>query len=303
MAEVNRVSTIGIHRRTIDDINRVQFAMSEAQRKITTGLKASTFGELGGDVTKVVGLESSLKSAGRFINSNEVVITRLKTMDLAVEKIQEVASNLASQLALERSSSANLNNMTEFAKASLTQVEEALNTQQNGRYLFSGGKTNIRSVAVDLANASSVVNGSPTANYYGGDDLTFSTQASSQLSIEYGIKGNDVAFQNVIGALHKAITGEAGSTTDLEEAVTLVNQAVSDLARVRSQINTDVITLNDINTQHKKVEIELKNVIDKTVGADVVEASIDVSLNEAILTATLQTFARISRLTLSDYLR
>lgn len=305
---VDRISTFAQHQRAVDDIGKLQTDLAKLSDQISSGRAAATFTELGGNISRSLDLESSINSISRFVDGNKIVLSRLKTMDLAVSKIEQVAADLAGNLVLERSSG-NALNLREFARAALSQVQDSLNSNQAGRFLFAGGKTATPPVS-GLTINSNIIDGDATANYYAGDDLVVSVKASSELEINYGIKANDVAFRNLIGALNLAIEAEdnanssgISNSSDLDDALDMVNDAIDELARVRNQVNSDILTLDGVNTQHERVKTQLNTSLTDIIATDVVGASIEVSLNEAILTATMQSFVRISGLTLSDFLR
>ncbi len=303
---VDRVTTAGTYRTAIADIGQAQVKLAELQQQISSGRKASTFTELGSDIVGVLDLESSIKASDRFISGNKIVLTRLQVQDQAVSQLERIASDLRSQLVLERSNGSVLN-LAAFARSALAQVADSLNTQQGGRYLFSGSRTDQPATTEEtLINNSNIIEGNPTSSYYQGDALKFSIRASAQLNLEYGVTGNEPAFQQLIGALHEAIASEDpanNSTQKLDHAFELVNEAVDYLTVVRSRINDDIVTLGKVNDQHALTRTQLQQVLSDVTGTDVVDASIQVSLGQAVLTATLQSFARITSLSLTDYLR
>lgn len=304
---IERLTTIAVHQKAVNDITRTQSELLRLQQQITSGRKANSFAELGSEINTTLDLEASIKATDKFIGSNKAVLTRLKTMDVAVSQAEEIAAELAQQLVLEQGTSGATLNITEFARSALDRISDSLNTSIGGRFLFSGSKTNIAPIAENGLDTSNIINNQATTNYYQGDDTTFSVKATQQLDVEYGIKANDPAFRDLIGALNFAIRAEAsGGTsnpTDLATAVDLVNQAVSGLANVRNKINTDIVTLNNVNDQHERVKLNLEEIFNETVATDIVGATIELQFNDAVLTATMQTFAQISRLSLADFLR
>ncbi len=300
---VGRVSTYAIHNQSVGDFSRLQAELAKLQQQISSGRKASTFAELGTSLTTVVNLEASITSANKFVDSNNRIISRLGLMESSVTQLQDMAADLMSKMPLELGSSGEDFNITEFSQNALEQVRDLLNTKEAGRSLFAGGKTNINPVG-DLRYVTNVLDGNATANYYQGDDQVFSTNASENLSVEYGIKANDQAFQDLIAAYHKIMDYEAsGTDADYEEAYGFVQSAVAGLNAMRSSIGLDMGALEDSNAQHEATSALLTDSLNDEIGVDLVEATIKSSLTEATLTATLQTFSRISQLTLSDFIR
>ncbi len=301
---IDRVSTASFYRTTIDTFNTLQSENARLSRQITSGRQADTFTELGSNIQQVISLESSLKTTERFISGNQGAVSRLEIMDIALSDIQQIATEFQSQLLLERSSSAPIQNLEEFARNALDQVADRLNTRFAGRSLFAGGKTDQDAVSRTQIQNSNMFGEVATSSYYTGDNLKFSIQANQQLNLEYGITANEEPFRDLIGALHLAISGEQGSSdTILEQSGTLLEDALSGLGATRSRVNSDRIILETVNGQQERIKLQLQDIVNETVAADLAEASIEQALNEAQLTATFQTFGRISQLTLVDFLR
>jgi flagellar hook-associated protein 3 FlgL len=298
----DRISTYSIHRNAVSEFTRLQSDFAKIQQQISSGQKAATFTELGNDLTAVANLQNSITGAAKFVDNNKVVATRLTTMDLALQQMQQVASDLKSNLVIANSSG-EVFDIRAFADNALQQVQDNLNVKSNGRSLFAGGKTTQDAVG-DLRFVSNILNDEPSANYYQGDDLVFSTQASENLTLDYGVKANDPVFQNLISALHMAAQfGETRNNADYQQADVYLNNALDGLISVRGGVNTDRISLETANAQHNRFSDQLTIVLNDKTGVDIVEATIRSSQTEATLSASLQTFARISKLSLADFLR
>jgi len=299
---IGRISTISVHQKTVSDISRVQYEMGKIRSQISSGREASDFKELGSKTIKVLDLESAIRGSNKFVKSNDVAINRLKTMDLIATDITEIARDMKSNIILEKSNSGSFD-LKQFAENALKQLEGNLNKRDGNRAIFAGSKIDGDAVG-NLVHVSNVLDGVPTANYYKGDAMTLSVKATSVLEIDYGINASDPAFTNLIGALHKAIElDNEGTESSFQEASKFIDDALDGLVNIRSSINSDIITLEGLNSQHLRFVQEFNSILSETIGVDVVEASINLSLNDAILTATMQTFAKVSNLTLSDFLR
>ncbi len=301
MAE--RISTADIYNRTTASITNTQLDLAKLNKQITSGKKADTFTGLGNDVNRVLSLEASIKESERFIRGNQTIVNRLNVMDLALSQMIEVAQQFKSNIANELSPSAPSQNLSAIADNTLDIIADSLNRQEASRSLFAGSKTDTPAVG-DLKAVTNLLDGQPTANYYLGDDLTFTIQATRQTTVEYGIKANDTAFQNLIGAVNMAISAEeSGLHENMVTASDMLDDALSQLINLRSKIGANIETLEDSNVQHEGVKFQLESVLGQVTETDIVQASIEVSMNEALLTATMQTFARITSLNLTDFLR
>jgi flagellar hook-associated protein 3 FlgL len=303
---MDRISTASIHNNTVARMNTLMATLADASRRVSGGQTYDSFVALGVQINRVQDLENTINGAARYRDNNTVAITRLNTMDGSVAQMEEIASDIRSALASENSSSANTVNLTELARSALEKVESALNARQAGRSLFAGSKTDHDAVG-DLKTIRNEADGVANADYYNGDAFLVSIQASDTQNVEYGITAADPAFQDLIAAMHKAIDLDAsGDHADALEASGFIESAILGLADVRTRINNDRIALEEANTQHNAVQTQLNVAYIRMVGGDadsVVQATIEAKLNEATLTATMQTFARMSSLTLLDFLR
>ncbi len=298
---VDRVPTSFFYKRTIDDFARIQKDNSNLSEQVSSGRRASNFTELGSDIPRAIDVEASISSTKRFIAGNDLIISRLKAADVALNQIIKIANEFSREAIIENSPAGTEFNITDSARVSLSEIADALNTQVAGRFIFSGSKTNTQPVADSVSTASNIVNATVTANYYQGDDLTFSIQASKNLELEYGIKANNPAFQKLIAGIHQVIDKEQIGKDFLDPE--LLDQAIEDIIAVRASINSDIIALEGVNDQHRAVELQLNEVQNNIVGTDVVQTSVKISANQSILTAIFQNFARISSLNLTQFLR
>jgi flagellar hook-associated protein 3 FlgL len=309
---VGRISTQSQHQQIIKDINNSQTFLADLQRQISSGQRAETFPDLGSSISRTIDLESRIKSADRYQSGNNIVISRLKVMSGSVDSLVKVAQEFRNIVSQERGASGSIIDLTGTARAGLKKVADSLNASLNGRYLFAGGKTDsppINLENIQLSNLEVDENNNPVGSdlYYDGDGEIFAVQATENLDIEYGVTGNNEAFRYLVAAIHMGIEAEeeTGTAKDekLGDAMTLINQAIDGLTQVNYTVNSNIVTLEDVNSIHAAAGVQLKDFLGKENDSDVVDASIRVSQGQATLTALLQTFARISQLSLTQFLR
>lgn len=302
---ITRVSTAATFRNTITNFTQLQAESARIAEQISSGRKANTFVELNSDIRQVLDFESSIRTIDSYVSSNSVVVSRLGIMENAISQIYDVLANMKQTIIAEGTNPGEVD-LTSLAQAALKQITSNLDVQQNGRYLFSGAKitTNPSGNIVNNSNIDS--NGAVNGDYYQGDGLKFTVNANDQLNVEYGITGDNVAFQNAFGALYTAILADdtgGGSSTTLKQAQSLIDTSLDQILSLRSQIGTDSGTLDSANVQHDRVRIQIESQLSDIISTDVAEATIRQSLNQTTLQATLQSFVRISELRLSDFLR
>jgi len=301
----NRISTIINHQRAVSEMTRMQNDFAKLSQQISSGQKASTYTELGNDVTRVIDLDGSINRIDRYVTNNQVVLSRLAIQDMSMSQMLDITAQLSQDLAVENSSSSETFNLSDRARSMLDQVADALNVKQGGRSLFAGGKTNADAVR-DLKSGDNLdpLTSGTNASYYLGDSLVFDVKASESMTLEYGITAADAPFQKLIAALHKAIDlDQTGGEVNRLAAQGFLEEAVDGLTGLRANLGSDMQALQDTNTQHQRVKQQLSSSLGTITETDIVEASIQIQLNETTLTATMQTFARISNLNLTEFLR
>jgi flagellar hook-associated protein 3 FlgL len=313
---VSRISTASVFTGTIATFGGVQSDMAELTRQISSGRAAKDFKDLGNKTRLVFDLESKLSRTEGQVDGNKLVLIRLNNMNDSMQQLEDIATQFRNNLLTERSGAATALPLADLTKAQLSQVQQALNASVNGRFLFAGTRTDGAPVS-DLAGTSNLIDasgnnvlptsetiGTPSANYYQGDDGEVTVRATDQLTVNYGITADDPAFQKLIGAMHMAIQAETrGDQEELAQAVDLVNEAIDGIINHRNAINNNLQILQSVNELHENFKTYLGQTISEQTGVDIAASTTKLALNQTILQATFQNFARISGLKLVDFLR
>lgn len=302
---ITRVSTYNTHLIAIDTLQQKQASIADTQNKISSGVKYETLAEIAKDglTRRVVDFSSGLNQISTYQRNNTLQKTRLELMDGAVDGMEQMMDEAIQAITQERSSSGSSLQLEQQLTSILEQMQDRLNVNSGGRYLFSGSKTTTRPVeSITYSNVQS--DGTVTDNYYRGDNTDLVHQASEDVSITTTIRANDDAFKNMIAALHMAIDAEqSGSDEKLASSLDAANEALQGLSGVRNTIRNNLSTLERVDKQHNDLKTYYNQTVGELMSTDVAEASIELSLDEAILTASFQVFARVSNLTLSNYLK
>src|SRR5262249_32974821 len=128
--------------------------------QLSTGQKVSTYSGISSQAQLLVGLNAQLDAINSFQDSNSMVQTRLSIAQAALTQFDSVASTVQSSAMLSNYA-AGPNGQTvdqTFAGNQLDQLLNLLNTQADGRYLFSGAAVDQASVAT----SSTILTGTTT---------------------------------------------------------------------------------------------------------------------------------------------
>lgn len=298
---VNRIASFTLFNNTFRDANSQFVKLADLQKQISSGYKASNFEQLNGEVERFTSLEGRQRQLTQFIQSNEVNISRLKIGDGALSNIIDIADDMENLMVARRSVAGASVNFKQQMDNLMQSLKIQMNTTSEGRYLFGGSDT--ATAPVEDIFKDPVTIGTPEDGYYTGSKENVSFRVENDLNYDYPARADNIAFQNVIAAYHKAIAADAeGDDAGIAAAIDLMQQGQEELNSLRGRVNSTIVSVTQINERHTQLRLYLKGVTEQVIKTDLASAATEVSNHEAALQATFQVYARLSQLRLSDYL-
>jgi flagellar hook-associated protein 3 FlgL len=133
----------------VKQLTSLRSQLDDLQRQIATGQKVDTYAGISSQAQLIVGLNSQLSSISNFQSSNNIVSARLAIAQTTLTQFDSVTTtvrNSAQMSTFQASANGQTADQT-YATAQLDQLLNLLNTQADGRYLFSGAAVDKQSVA------------------------------------------------------------------------------------------------------------------------------------------------------------
>ena len=184
----------------------------------------------------------------------------------------------------------------------ISSMMSQLNVSFNGVYMFGGTDTTTPPVTQDGLNQ--IAAGQPTDHYYSGSKTNSTLRADDTTTMPFPVRADDPAFQKIFAAAKLAVQAATNKDTSLmAQAQQLIQDGQSSLIAVRSKVGStsdNIIAANDRLQQQVTYWQQLS---DGTAKTDLVEASTKVSSYQAILQASFQVYARLSQLSIANYLK
>ncbi len=302
MAIISRVSTFALNQTTITNFNRVYGDLATLQKQISSGYKADTFSQMADQVEQFAGLTNEINRLQNYEDNLTQTVSRLDSVGTALSRIIDIADNMENLLTLRRNGA--IEDNIEFAiqmdgfKESLSQE---LNTTFGGRYLFSGTKTNIPPIKDPLPDP--ITPGIADDNYYQGSKENVVLRPQDNLELEFDARADNIAFQQIYSAVALGKRGDANDNDgDVAAALDLLQLGLKQVISLKTKNDAKVVNMKDIADRHETYRLYLQGVSDDVIKTDVVSASTKVALDQTILSATFQSYARITSLRLVDYL-
>lgn len=299
---LSRIGSFMMHQSLLRDVTDTQRRLFETQTQISSGFKSQNFAGINGEVENFTALESKMKKSQTYIDNNTLVISRLRQTDIALDQIIETVDDIQDLIVRRRSPSGGIS-FAQQMEALKKQLASQLNTNAEGRYLFGGTRTDIPPVLDNPVPITHVL-GVPDDGYYQGSTEDITIRAQDNFEIQYNVRADDAAFQEVFAGLFRGIQGDGiNSDTILKDAQELIDSGLQGIIALRAKVNATTVSLEEINQRHSDLRLYWKGVTENLVKTDLVEASTQVAVDQAVLTASFQAFARISSLRLADFLR
>ena len=136
------ISTLSLANAQNYGIEKLQQQISDAQSELSSGKKANYEEKLGASTGYYVSLNAQTSTLQNFINSNNIVTTRLSALDSTMGSILTLASNLQSAITSSQGSAVQQSTLQSQAQNDLQQLINFVGTDVGGEYLFGGLNTN-----------------------------------------------------------------------------------------------------------------------------------------------------------------
>ncbi|GGB25976.1 hypothetical protein GCM10011505_04000 [Tistrella bauzanensis] len=298
-----RVTTFSQQTRSLDSMLDIQRRVYDTNTQISSGKVAQNFAGIAGDTERTLGLRAEATRIDNYMSNVTSVDRRLTLVDQSLETMSDVASSL--RTTLMQATSDGLKDavpLKEQAEGMLQTVISALNVSEDGRFLFSGSRTDTAPVANPVPDP--LTFGVAEDNYYTGDDIALSARLDDAMEMTYGMTADRQAFQDLIGSLKAAIhAAEIGSTATAESALTMVNDAIGKLADYRAEVGANQARLDKTMASHEDRLVVQNEAIASIENTDIPSAAIRMASEQTLLDASYMMVSQVNRMSLADYLK
>lgn len=298
---VSNVSTYGSLQGLLQNVAQVQNSLNNDQIAVSSGHSAQTFDGLNGSVEQLTSLNAQLARLTNYTQNNGVVTSQLQSTNTALGQIQQIATGIVSLIAQQISGTSNTTtSFDQQLQNNLASITAQLNTTFEGNYLFSGTATKTAPVTLPLPNPVTI--GTPDAGYYKGSAQNSTLRIADNQTIPNSIRADDSAFQQIIAGIQQALQPNAGAD-DLKNAENLVSQGLNGVIALQSTTNSNIVNLQQVTSQNQTLQTYYTGLSTNLTQSDVVALSTKIAQDQTILEASFQAYARISSLTLANYLK
>jgi flagellar hook-associated protein 3 FlgL len=297
-----RIGSLALVTDTLRDVASSQTTLATLQQQISSGMKSQNFQGLNGSVEQYTQVTSELNRATQFNTNNTLNISKLNTADTALSTITDIADQMKNLMVASNGATITTNNVPQAMGDLITSMMSQLNVTFNGVYMFGG--TDTTNPPVTQAGLNAIIPGVASPNYYSGSQDDQTIRADDTTTMAFPVRADDPAFQQILAAAKLAITAaQTGDTTTMETAQQMIQTGQSALISVRSTVGSTSDNITAVNNRLQQQTTYWQQLSDGDAKTDIVAASTQVSSYQAILQASFQVYARLSQLSIVDYLK
>lgn len=310
--------------------------LDESQRQSSTGKKSNTIAGMGGAVSASISSRSRISLLDTYTANLNVAKTKFDISDKAMSSITDTTREMINQLRSQlQGTPPQATVLSDTAKANLKSIADKLNTQVEGRYVFSGVNstsitfdnmtellTNIGTVvsaalvdplttsATVITSAQAVLNadlGLSGAGVFGG---AASFRADDNTTITYSVKGGANGFADIVRGM--AIIANLPQPTNAQEqnnywdmvnsAITLMESGATAVDGYQAQAGTQAKIVDKLIATHSETRATLEEYIGSLEDVDMADAATRFSSLKTQLETSYSIIATMKDLSLVKYL-
>ncbi|MDQ1272087.1 MAG: flagellar hook-associated protein 3 FlgL [Planctomycetota bacterium] len=299
-----RITQESMKRTTLSGININMKKMQEIQEKLSSGKQINRPSDDPSGARKVLGLKGEESQVQQYLDNVMATKEQINFTFNTLDGIYEILSQIKS-LTIQASNDTLGQPERQVIAAELNELMESVlqnvNTDNNGRYIFSGTKT-----STSPFSGTRDSNGRISSVSYNGNNEEIKYQIGSNTYIQVNTPGGALFQDNAIFSTLISMRDELESST-YDSSIflglrnnldTATNTILTEITNFGAKANRLELTTNSLN----KSLAALKESISYTEDADVASLIMDLKNQENILQSSLETGARIIQPSLLDFL-
>ncbi|MBP2230932.1 flagellar hook-associated protein 3 FlgL [Azospirillum agricola] len=304
---MERVATYNHQNTLVQYMMKAEAKVAAEQVRSASGLNSTDYKGIATDSGRLVNLESHYRRLERYIDEGEVVNGRIQSMYDAVGGMADLTSRLSALVVgLQGNNAAGVEGVVAEAAELMKEFAGLLNTRQEGRYLFAGGRTDQPAVTIDGAAypAATTVPSSADTRYYQGDSTVAHFQAADDLILSYGVTANEPGFEKALRAFNLLanLATNPVDTAVLDEVTRLASDSTDALAVTQARLGAASASLERTIDRHVDEQLVLQSHVDDIRSVDLAESTTRLSQLQASLEATMSLMKILEENNLSKYL-
>ena len=279
--------------------------MQETQEKLSSGKQINRPSDDPSGTRKVLGLRTEELQVQQFLDNTATAKEQMSLTSNALESIDELFAKIK-ELTVQANNDTLGQAERETIANELDELTESVlqyaNTENNGRYIFSGTKTLTAAFTATRDSSGNILSVS-----YNGNNEEIKYQIGPNSFIQVNLPGGKLfqdnkTFSTLISLKDalKATTFDSSAFSNLRNTLETATDALStEITKNGAKANRLDLTTYSLESS----QTALKELISNTEDADVATLIMDLKHQESVLQSSLKTGAMVIQQTLLDFLR
>ena len=305
---MNRVATFGNYQSALLQLMAAQSRGEEAQNKVNTKKNATDLVGFGRGSETISAMKSSQTRIQGFIDTAKTVADRLTTQDLAMDRVADAAT--AARLAIANAIAAGrLDGLMSELESQFQVAQDGLNTKHQGKYVFSGGAVDQRSV--DVADLTALTALPATTDAFKNDQLRQSSWLDETVTMDTGFLASDIGqalfdvFRDV-QVFHQGtpLTGQMtdAQRTFLTAQMTRFESAAKGVIDIQAQNGAKQNRVDQLIESQETRKISIDTILSGKTDANMAEAVTELEMAQIAIQASAQVISQLRQVSLLNYL-
>lgn len=291
-----RVTNAIGYQNLLNDLARVQERMQDAQTQVSSGKKVSTLSDNPLAAADIIRLTGEKNEADQYERNLQFGRSRLDLADSVLDSVERMVERVRTlgQLSFSDPKTAALY-ATEI-NGLRDQIIATANTTHAGRFIFGGS----------VISAAPYVKAADSTVAYQGNSEDMPLQISRTSTLQTQIPGSQIfsGSVDIFTTISNLVTAmQAGNKSGIDLQLQKVSQFSEVLSTARSKIGGYVNLATNIESELTSARLVREKDLSSEQAADLAQAISEFQMSEKALQATMAIGARISQLSLLDFLK
>ncbi len=289
-----RVTSDSGYRDLLSDIQAIAERMQSAQSQISSGRKFNRPSEDPVAAADIVSINVDKGEIHQFLENVSTGRTRLQASDSALGTIEQLTERMLSLAELATSDAVVTSSYAPEVSGLISQIVLSANTTSQGQFIFAGSNT----------QTTPFVTQSDGTITYQGDSNAVNLQIGRNATLQTQIPGSDVFAGSLFTAMNDLVTAlNSGDKAAIRASITTLDQFSSTLSSTRSRVGALLNMAQTAETDLKNDDLARTADLSRLQDADLSQALTEFSQSQTALQAATAVGARISNISILDYLK
>lgn len=290
-----KVTQMETYRTLIHQLENSAGNLNSLYEQAATGKRINRPSDDPSAISPILSSSEQIEKADRYLETIRSTQDGLDILDGYLDGAEEIfvrAKELAVAGANSSLSTEDMQTLADEVAQLQTELLDIANAKVDGKYLFSG-----------YAEDTQPFSGDPVV-YNGTSDHKL-VEISSGQTTQTNLTGDELFMApiDVFGVLSDLEAALAsGDVSSVEAQLDSVEQAAEQVRSLRSEMGNINSYLDDVDALTEEIKLQMEERLSNYEDADLVEVMTDITLAEQSYEAALNVSARLSQLTILDYL-